>query len=224
MLQRHIVALIRAGRHVVELRRGRVARFNLRPPRNHFRSVVGLDVAPMGRANREHMRARLAQHVVAADAVGAQEGGQIVAAVGRTALGERGADERLQRGEEVDLAEQGLRFHATGHTGRPAHDEWHGGSALESAVFVAAERTGGTMTVQQFLGLVLIAIVNHGAIVARENDERVVGKAQLGEGFHDFAHRPVELHDGIAAQPHLAFAAETCVGKAGHVDIVGGKI
>ena len=105
MLQRHIVALIRAGRHVVELRRGRVARFNLRPPRNHFRPVVGLDVAPMGRANREHMRARLTQHVAAADAVGAQEGGQIVAAVGRTALGERGADERLQRGEEVDLAE-----------------------------------------------------------------------------------------------------------------------
>ena len=97
MLQRHIVALIRAGRHVVELRRGRVARFNLRPPRNHFRPVVGLNVAPMGRANREHMRARLTQHVAAADAVGAQEGGQIVAAVGRTALGERGADERLQR-------------------------------------------------------------------------------------------------------------------------------
>ena len=76
----------------------------------------------------------------------------------------------------------------------------------------------------QALGLIGIAIVEHGAVVGGENHQGVVGDAQFAQTVHDLPHCPVELYDGVAAQAHGTLAAKTFVRPTRHVHIVGAEI
>ena len=76
----------------------------------------------------------------------------------------------------------------------------------------------------QAFGVVGIAVVEHGAVVGGENHQGVVGDAQFVQTVHDLSHCPVELHDGVAAQAHGTFAAETFVWPTRHVHVVGAEI
>ena len=52
----------------------------------------------------------------------------------------------------------------------PAYEERDAGAAIEVTVFAAPERAGGFVASKFFDGLVLIAIVDDGTIVAREDN------------------------------------------------------
>ena len=67
---------------------------------------------------------------------------------------------------------------------------------------------------------VLVAVVHHAAVVAAEEDQRVVGQAEPVEGGQDLADRPVELLDRVAAGAALAGPLEPRVRDAGDVDVV----
>ena len=65
-------------------------------------------------------------------------------------------------------------------------------------------------------------VVEDAAVVAGEDDERVVGQLQLVELGEHLANGPVELDDGVAADAALALAAELRVRHARDVDVVRG--
>ena len=70
----------------------------------------------------------------------------------------------------------------------------------------------------------LVAVVEHGAVVAGDDEQGVVGDAQAVEGVSDEPHGVVELQDGLAAKSHGAFAAEAFVRVARHVDVVRAEV
>ena len=101
--------------------------------------------------------------------------------------------------------------------------EGDAGAALEHGVFSATVWPGGLVISQQLNRLVLVAVVEHGAIVGADHHQRVFREAEAVEGFHQLADAPVELHDAIAARAEAALAGEALVGSARDVDVVGGE-
>ena len=63
-----------------------------------------------------------------------------------------------------------------------------------------------------------------GAIVAAEDDERVVREAVLFEFTHQFTHDVIELGDEVAMRPGLRFAAEVFPGERGQVNGLRGVV
>ncbi|MCG3162087.1 MAG: hypothetical protein JMDDDDMK_03316 [Acidobacteria bacterium] len=114
--------------------------------------------------------------------------------------------------------------HARLHAPRPPHDERHARSPLKIAVLAAAQWPGGFVAAELFDRVVFVAVVNHRAVVAGEDDQRVSRQLQTVERGEDFADEPVSLQDGVAARPHSAFARESRIRQARHVRIVRGEI
>ena len=73
-------------------------------------------------------------------------------------------------------------------------------------------------------GAVLITVVEHRAVVACDDDERVAVDAALAQCIGYLAHRPVKLHDDLAAQPHHTLASETLVRHTWHMHVVGAQV
>ncbi len=122
------------------------------------------------------------------------------------------------------MRHQYVRFLSARYALRPSDDRRHHRATLEGAVLVAAVRTCGAVTVEQFLGLVIIAVVKHRAVVAGEYHKSVVGYSELVKSAHDLAHRPVKLRYGVAPDTHRVLASEALVGETGHMHVVGAEI
>ena len=104
------------------------------------------------------------------------------------------------------------------------HYEGYACASLEGAVFAAAQTASGRVLAHEFLCLVLIAVVQHRTVVAGQYDDGVFHKSLLLQGAHYLAYAPVELYYGIAAQSHLAGAAESLMWESRHMHIVRGKV
>ena len=68
------------------------------------------------------------------------------------------------------------------------------------------------------------APVKHAAVVARKNDERVIGNAEFFQRSKNFTDRPVELFHKVAIQPAFAFAVEVRMRRKGMMNVVAGII
>ena len=80
------------------------------------------------------------------------------------------------------------------------------------------------MIAQQFFSLVLVAIIYYRAVIAGENDKRIVAYAQFIKCLHDLAYTPIELYNGVSAQSHCRFPSETWVRETGNMYIVCGEV
>ena len=122
------------------------------------------------------------------------------------------------------MRHKGVVLHTVGHMAGPAHYSRHHCATLERTVLVAAERSSGAMVAHKFLGMVIVTVVKHRAIVARQNHKRVVGYPERVQSIEHPAHGPVKLGYRIAAQTHFIFAAETLMRETGHMHVVGTQI
>ena len=102
--------------------------------------------------------------------------------------------------------------------------ERHACSALVGTVLAATQATCRRVVANKFLGLVYITVVKHRAVVTGKYDKGVVKQSLLFESAYNLAYAPIELHDGIAAQSHLALSAETWMRKSRNMDIICGKV
>ena len=68
-----------------------------------------------------------------------------------------------------------------------------------------------------------VAVVIDRPVIAGEDHHRVLGEPPGLEGLHDRARRPVQLDHRVAAVAQLALALEARMGRAGHVDVLGGE-
>ena len=80
------------------------------------------------------------------------------------------------------------------------------------------------MPPEELLGAVVIAVVDDAAIIAGEDYQRIIRDPEAIQGAQHLPYRPVELYDGIPAQPHTALPAEAGVGEARYVHVVGGEV
>ncbi len=202
----------------------KVARLNLWPPRHHRGAAARLDVFPLLGAQGECAVGCHLYGVGAGGGGGSDIGGKVVAAVGGSRGGQRGVEQRGERGDEVDVRNEGVGRAFALQTAGPTHDERHGAAGLESAVFSTAPMATGTVGAYALFCFVSVAIVEHGAVVAGDDEEGVVAEAEAMQGFGDFAYGPVELQNGIAAKAHAAATAETLMRIARHVDVVGAEV
>jgi hypothetical protein len=97
------------------------------------------------------------------------------------------------------------------------------GSSLARFVFSPAEWTGGLVVAEFLNGIVLGTIVEHRTIVGAGYDHGFFGTPETLDGLHHLADGPVEFKIAVAARSHPAFADETFVRRARHVDVMGGE-
>ena len=106
----------------------------------------------------------------------------------------------------------------------PADDERHARAAFPDRILAAAERPGRLVVAELLDGEVLVAVVEHRAVVAGEDHQRVVGQLQAVERREQLADAPVELHDRVAAGPIVVLPTNRGVRHARHVDVVRGEV
>ena len=97
-------------------------------------------------------------------------------------------------------------------------------TALVEGVFLAAQVGVGVVAVEVFEGAVGVALLDHGGVVAGEDDEGVVVEAFLFEGVDHARHAVVELLDDVAVEACARPSAEGGRGHAGFVGVVGGVV
>ena len=153
-----------------------------------------------------------------------QPGTQIGTAVGGSAVGKLHPHQFGHGGSEVYLRNQGgadcPRLHKVGATYYQRHDA----AGLERAILSPAIGSAGGVAASQFNGAVLIAIIQHGAIVAGQDDKGAFGQSLFAQSFGEASHRLVELQNGLAAQSHRALAAKAFVWHPRHMDVVRTEI
>ena len=218
LLGREVLRFAGVGGEVVELADGVVARIGVRVG-VALRALAGADVFPIARAQGEHagtgdVRRAAGRRVT-------EQCGENVLTVAR--LGKFRTGERGEGGMEIELRHE--RVGAAGfHAARPAHEEGHAGARLEVAVFTAAPQTGGLVRAELRHRVVLVAVVNHWAVVAAEDDHRFLREFEAVERGEQFAHAPVHLHDGVAARAHAGLAHEARMRHARHMDVLRAEV
>src|SRR3954465_4956795 len=106
----------------------------------------------------------------------------------------------------------------------PSEDQRNSCPAFEVAVLAAAKRSGRFMGAQFRDGIILIAVVNNGTVVARKDHQRVSGQIQSIEGPENLSRRPVSLDDGVAAGTHGRLPCEARMWNAPDARIGRGQI
>ena len=152
----------------------------------------------------------------------AEQGIQDIEAVAAGVVGQPLAGQRGETGGEVDGADHLLGY-AGLYAALPTRDEWRPGAAFEHAVLAAAIRTGGLVIAELFDCAVLVAVVQHRAVIRAEHDEGFLGQAETVERRHQLADGPVELQDGVAAKSQRGLALKPFVRHARDMDVVRGK-
>ena len=147
-------------------------------------------------------------------ALRAEKGGQRIEAVLRSRGGgrQRLAHECRRGGQDVGHADHVIAHCAGGDLGRPAGDEGHLEAALPHVVFAAAQ--SGVHLQPCFEGLRLHAVARGGedaAVVAAENDQRVLRQAFFVQRLQHAAHAAVQLLDPVAVGSGLALAGHVLV-------------
>ena len=69
------------------------------------------------------------------------------------------------------------------------------------------------MSVEKFVSLVLIAVVDNRTVIAGKDQDGVVCDVEAVQCVHDFTYGPVQLQDDVATSAESAFACETWVGE-----------
>ena len=92
----------------------------------------------------------------------------------------------------------------------PAYNEGNAGTGIESAVLPTAVVLHGSMAVQQFACLVLIAVVYDGTVVTAEYKNGVVGNAEAVQS----------VEDDVATYAQTTLAGETRMWHAGNMYIL----
>ena len=103
-------------------------------------------------------------------------------------------------------------------------NERHTCTAFECAVLSATQAACRRVVAHKLFGLVNISVIEYRTVVAGEYNQCVIEQSLFFKGVDNFAYAPVELYNGIATQAHIALSAETRVGEARNVNIVGGKV
>ena len=96
--------------------------------------------------------------------------------------------------------------------------------SFEGAVLAAAEASCDAVVSDKLSGGIRVAVVQHRSVVAGEDDDGVVPYSGLLEGVENLTDAVVKLQDGLAPEAHRALAAESLVGHARHMHVVGGEI
>ncbi len=147
-----------------------------------------------------------------------EEEGEEVEAVFGGVAGEIGSGNGGGGGHEVGEG-GGLVDKARGDCSGPAGDEWDAVAAFPLVAFHTAPGFGSVV-------LVVFAHLDDGgdfgAVVAGEEDEGVLGQAEVVDFFDDGADDVVELGDEVAVGAGVGFALEVFAGDGGEVDGLGG--
>jgi len=137
-----------------------------------------------------------------------------IPAVQRAVSRERRVGERRRRGKEVE----GGRHVAADRTrldrARPPGETGDAHPAFPGAPLAAAKETGRTAA--QLLS-------QPRPVVARKNDEGILGQARVAQGVKNSAHAPVEFLDHIAVETAQALILESARSKEGHMGKVWAK-
>ena len=80
------------------------------------------------------------------------------------------------------------------------------------------------MVSEFFIGKVPVSVVQHGTVIAGEDDQRVVRELEFVEFPQNCANRIVKFRDRIAPRTHRRLAHEAGIGNARHMNIVCRKI
>ena len=102
----------------------------------------------------------------------------------------------------------------------PTDDEGDACAGFVGTVLASAIVLHGGVSVEQFEGLVVVAIVDDRAVVATEYEDGVVSQVQTVQRVHDLAYCPVELQDDVAARAEAALAGKAWVSHAGHMHVL----
>ena len=136
----------------------------------------------------------------------------------------RDARDGGEGGHHVNQADQLAGSAAGLDVAGPADDERLAVAAFPEAALVAAERTVALVAVGVGNRAVLVAVVHDPAVVAADDDQRVVGQLEAVERVEHGADGAVEFLDDVAADAATALAAIGLAGDARHVDVVRGEI
>ena len=89
-----------------------------------------------------------------------------------------------------------------------------------STVFPTTVDTHRSMSVEKFVSLVLIAVVDNRTVIAGKDQDSVVCDVEAIQCVHDFTDSPVQLQDDVATSAESAFACETWVGDARYMYVL----
>ena len=176
------------------------------------------DVLPLPLAQCE--AARLVDEVGASLGV-SQQRVESVARVGTGAFGKVDIGDRGEGGGEVDLSEQRVRGRARVDHLWPAHQEWRPRSAFEAGVLARAPGTVGVVVAQALVGVVGVAIVQHGSVVRGEDHERLFIEPSVVQVSEQLADAPVQLDHRVTPRTLPARPFEARVRQTRYVDVVG---
>jgi len=126
------------------------------------------------------------------------ERSQHVEAVLGVALRQRHMENARERRQHVGEADDLVAHRARGDSAGPANDERLPETAFPLGVLAAAQRTVDRQARTHGRRCGLVARIRHAAVVAGENDQRIVGQLELVELFDDLPHAPVQFLDEIA--------------------------
>ena len=142
----------------------------------------------------------------------AQKDRQLVHAVPRRLRRKRPAQKVCACRQKIDMADQLI-----GHAGRnvplPPRDEGNAMSPLEKPAFVPSQGAVAAVAARIMARTVLVSVIHHAAVVARDNDECVIGELESVQGGKHFAHRPVELLDDVSPRA-MSGSCRRIVGSA----------
>ena len=139
MLLSHVVGFILGASHVVELRTGREARFDVWSPGHYGRTCHGNDVFPLRSADRHRTIIRHGKHVVARFVGESKPSAVLIAAVHCQCVCELLSHHGSKRAYSIDLTHQSSAGFALWHFSRgPTYDERNGTSRFKSTILPPA--------------------------------------------------------------------------------------
>ena len=106
----------------------------------------------------------------------------------------------------------------------PTHYHRHTRTTLKGTVFTSAQSACRRMPVEQLLGSVIIPVIHHRSVIARQYHKRIIRYTETIECIQYPSHAPVKLHYSITTNTHCILAPEPFVRESRHMDIVRGKI
>lgn len=105
----------------------------------------------------------------------------------------------------------------------PAGDERGPRATFHHIVFAAAKGAIGIMAAEFIDGIVLVSIIEDWSIVTAEQDECVIGDANMIERLEELSDAPVEFEDCITAWSERRLSLKSFVWYPWHVDVMGGE-
>ena len=145
----------------------------------------------------------------------------MVLAVGKIPVLHGYAEHGGKGGSQVTLGKQRIRHLRTDRS-LPVSEERDPRPSVELAVFSASQGSCRTVGAVFLHRLVRIAVVQHGAVVAGEEDQRILQNSFFLQMGNQLAHAPVQLRDHIASRSESGRASKPFVRHSGHMRLMYG--